>query len=484
MKKWQILALTALLLGSCMVGPRYKPPENNVPDQWQGEVATEEPLTEWWEIFEDELLSRYIDMAASHNKEVLIAQANVLQARAVKMSVASSLFPQVSSDINATKTYFSKNGPVFAGSSFTAGTSSTTGLPFDIQVPQIQNLYNFLFDASWEIDLFGKTRRNVQAAKANIESAIEMRNDMLISVLAEIARGYMEIRSNQCQLALTKRAVELWERKEQIVRGQLERGLANSLDLETVLAQLSTARAALPDIHAQIIQGIYALSILTGNLPETLVDEMLPVKPLPTPPAQIAVGLRSELLRRRPDIRSAERQLASATASVGAAVASFYPSFTMIGDFGLQSLQIRDLFQTASRTWSLGGNMNTPLFQGGLLVGNLRSARAVASAALLSYEQTVLSALKEAEGGLVAYADDLETSRHYNDATEKNRTLLFLSTERYERGLVNLIDLISAEQQLIKAELLSLSSQTTALVDLISLYKALGGGWQSLKESE
>ena len=235
----------------------------------------------------------------------------------------SSLFPQINADFNATKTYFSKNGPIFAASTFTQGTNPTTGLPFEVEVPQIQPLYNALFDASWEIDLFGKTRRNVEAAEAKIGSAIELRNDVLVSLLAEVAKNYIEIRSNQRQAELVERNIHLLEKQSEITRKSFQKGLDNQLDYENIEAQLASARSTLPNLIAQVYQGIYVISVLTGNMPEELLDELLPIKPLPKLPEEIAIGIRSDLLRRRPDVRLAERVLAASTATVGVAVAWF-----------------------------------------------------------------------------------------------------------------------------------------------------------------
>jgi len=472
-----------------MVGPNYKPPENNVSQEWKGlpsskdvSYSEEKPLTDWWKVFEDPLLDKYIEMAAFHNKNILTAEANILQARALKQVAASSLFPQVTADLNATKTYFSKNGPVFAIGTAAGNpadtTSSVTGLPFTVQRPQIQNLYNALFDASWEIDLFGKTRRSVEAAQANMESAIEQRNDVLISVLAEIARNYMEIRSNQRRSVLIEDNIKLLEQNVEIVCASVEKGLVSHLDQENIEAQLASARSELPDIYAQIYRGIYTISILTGNLPETLVDEFFPHQPMPRLPRSIAVGVRSDVLRRRPDVRQAERQLAAATANVGVAVASFFPTVTLLADGGFQSLKIKNLFEMGSKTWAVGGDINVPIFQGGQLVGNLHASRAVASAATFTYQQTVLTALQDAESALVLYSQDVARSKELEKTVEKNQSLVFLTHERYDKGLVGLLDFLSSKRQLITAELNLLTSHTTALIDLISLYKALGGGWE------
>jgi multidrug efflux system outer membrane protein len=478
--------LLLILLAGCAVGPNYKPPENNIADTWTVETAsTEAPPAEWWKVFNDELLNKYIAKAAEYNNDILTAESNILQARALKQMAASSFFPHLGADVNATKSYFSKNGPLFASSpsqGILPGTlSPTTGLTLTPQMPQIQNLYNALFDVSWEIDLFGKTRRTVEAADAIVDRTIEQKNDTLLSVLAEIARNYIELRSFQKRAELTQENIQLLEQKEQIVQKQLASGYVSQLDYQYILAELATERAFLPDIQAQIYRSIYTLSVLTGDVPETLIEELLPHHPLPHVPNTIAVGLRSDLLRRRPDIRRAERDLAAATAYIGVAVASFFPTITLLGDGGFQSLMLKNLFSMGSKTWALGGDLMMPLFEGGRLMGNLKAKRAETAATAHRYQQTVLNALEETETALMTYTQDLTTERERKEATDKYRNLVFLSHERNTRGLISLIDYIEVERQLNASEQALLDSNTSSLLDLIKLYKALGGGWEFSK---
>ncbi len=484
------ILLILLFLFGCTFGPRYRPPQNCVSEEWQGvpeeelnvTVSQEQPLIDWWNVFGDSLLTKYIECGARYNNDILKAEAVIMEARALRKVTASSLFPQVDADFNGTKTYFSKNGPVFAigpaTGSLPGTVSATTGLPFVLQIPQIQPLYNALFDATWEIDLFGKTRKAVEAADATIESAIEKRNDVLLTVLAEISRTYVELRGNQKLRLLIEENSALLEQNLQIVKGQFDAGLVNKLDVENIEAELSLERSVLPEVHAQIYRGIYTLSILTGNFPETLVDELMPMQELPAVPEAIAIGIRSDLLRRRPDVRFTERVLAAATANVGVAVASFFPSITLLGDGGFQSLKFKNLFQWASRTWAFGGDINMPIFQGGNLIGNLRATQAAVCVAAAAYQQAVLSALENAESALVTYSDDQEKTENLEENVASNRVLTELTKERYEKGLVNLLDLLAIERRLNNAEQNLTQTKVTRLVDLISLYKALGGGWQ------
>ena len=468
-----------------MVGPNYQAPENNVADQWStvetGEISKEEPLIAWWRVFNDPLLDKYIELAVDHNNTILAAEDNILQARALRQVAASSLFPQVNGYLDGDRMHFSKNGLFFGNPVTTAAPPAAAAAAAGAATSPFKpttSVFTALFDASWELDLFGKTRRSVQAADANIGLAIEKKRDALISVMAEIARNYIEIRSTQRNTALVEENIELLERNAEIVRQNFAGGLYNKLNLETIEANLAAARSVLPDLYAQILSGIYSISILTGNVPETLMNELLVMRPLPSVPDSVAVGLRSDLLRRRPDVRASERQLANATANLGVAVASFFPTISLLGLGGLQSLKIKDLFQLPSRTWLAGGGITIPIFQGGQLVGNLRSNRASVSSAAHNYQQTVLTALQDAETALTNYTHDLKAVDQWKENTFHNKKLTQLTEQRYTQGLVGLIDYLTIQQQLVTAEQNLLQSRTKSLVDLIALYKALGGGWQ------
>jgi outer membrane protein, multidrug efflux system len=488
-KKW--IRLFLCCLSGCMVGPDYQRPEIAISDTWNAESETPEeanqPIVEkWWEVFHDELLTKYIQLAAEENYNIKIAEANILQARALRTIAASNLFPQVIADLNGTKTYFSKNGPVFAigpaAGNPAVTTSQTTGLPFAVQVPQIQNLYNALFDASWELDLFGKTRRAVEAAVYELESRIDQRNDMLLTVWAEVAINYIDLRSFQERACLLESNIELYSEIGKIVEANLKYGLDNQIDLETIEAQIATAKAALPNAYSEIYSAIYTLSILIGKPPETLVDELFIACPLPCLPAEVAVGLRSDLLRRRPDVRSAERKLAEATANIGVAVGSFFPTVSLLANGGFQSLQLPQLFEWGSKTWAWGADVNMPVFQGGRLVGNLHLSRAEEAAAAASYQQTVLNALQEAETNLKQYQETAVSAKYYTENVAHNQNVVTVTKERYFKGLINLSALLNNEIALISAKLTELDSKTAELTALISLYKSLGGGWEKKEE--
>ncbi len=462
-----------------MMGPNYIPPENCISDEWVSAKASDEtPLDTWWEVFEDPLLNNYMQKASTYNQDVLAAESSIMQASALRQVAAAKLFPTIGADFNAGKIGFSKNGPLFARIPQTGPAAHA------FTFSPIMSIYTAVLDASWEIDLFGRTRRSIEAAAAQIESAVERRNDILLSIRAELARNYISLRSNQKLFLLTQKAIELLEKNAAILFESLEKGYINKIDYEAIEVELSSARATLPPVIAEIYKAIYAISALTGETPESLLPDLLPAQSLPPSPQEVAVGLKSDLLRRRPDVRYAERQLAAATANIGVAVASFFPSISLLGFGGLQSVKIQDLFNHNSKAWLIDGNANIPIFQGGQLIGNLHASEEATTVAAHRYQQTVLQALQEAESALMAYTQDLATSHEFQEGVDKNRIIVALTEQRYTKGLVGLISLLNAERQLISAEESLLKSETTLLSDLIVLYKSLGGGWQMKNQAE
>lgn len=479
MRKWIILLLLSLSLSGCLLGPNYRLPENQVSDAWNTEVSPCEdldPPTAWWTLFNDPLLDHYIEQSVHYNNNLLIAEVSINKAISIRNVTRAAFFPQVNAELAALRVYFSKNSPLLG---FGIGNSnSETDQNFENNFPRLQNLFGAVLTASWEIDLFGKTRRAVESADAQIGNMIAQRDDALLTIFAQIAQNYMELRSHQEMGMLIEENIEFLESNVSLVRTRLEVGYVSRLDLERVEAELARARAMLPDIYAQICQNIYALSVLIGSPPETLLCELLPIQPLPLPPETVALGLRSDLLRRRPDIRSAERQLAVATANIGVAVASFFPSFTLGGDLGFQSFSLANLFQASSLEWALGGNVHIPVFRGGSLVGRLRLAEATAIAAAYNYQQTILTALQEAESALCAYTQEVKTLSLLGEAANKYFDLVSLTQERYRSGVIGLLDLLDIERQWNAAEQSLLNTKVSLLLNVINLYRALGGGWE------
>jgi outer membrane protein, multidrug efflux system len=481
----QLSFLFLVCLTGCKLGPNYYRPVNDVPDEWSAStvavdipISDDPPPTFWWEVFDDPLLNKYIQIAAYYNRDILKAGANIFQARAARQVSAAPFFPKISADWDAFHIFLSRNGPIdnLANMQQVATTTPiTTSTP---NIPRKFNIFNNFIDASWELDIFGKTARSVEAAQAQLESTIEQRNDLLTSVFGEIARNYLELRSSQKQKILLERNVDILQKNVQIIQKRYTAGYSNLLDLEQIDIQLNQAVSALPAVSTAIYRSIFALSVLIGELPEVLLEELLPFQPLPELPECLSAGLRSDLLRRRPDIREAERNLAQATANIGVAVASFYPSVSLLGLFGLESLKIHNLYTPNSKMWIYGADITMPIFQGGRLIGNLKIAEAQTAALAFTYQQTVLNALRDAETALVSYGEDVKTTHELQKIVATNQKLTHLNRLRHIKGLVGELDVLNSELILSNSELSLLQSETSALLDLVTLYKALGGGWE------
>lgn len=471
MKSFQSICL-ALFLTSCLVGPNYIPPDPCIPEEWHAPCACE-MVVKWWEGFGDPLLSLYMERAALYNQNILIAQSGICQARAMRTITRSQLYPQIKADLNALRIDYSKNGPIVG-----LGQPAITSPLFDFKRPTLENIFTALLDATWEIDLFGKIRRQVEVEDANIGIAIEQKNGLLLSVLAEVARNYMELRGAQQKLLLVDKNILLLEKAMEISKLQVEKGLANQLVLDKHQAELEKYQASLPEIYTDIYQSIYAISVLTGALPEALFEELSLIQELPEPPLDIGCGIRSDLLRRRPDVREAERNLAATTANIGVAIASFFPSVSLFGIIGFQSLHFKSWFQAPSKTWAFGSNTSMPIFTGGRLVGNLILTECQAAAAGFAYQQTVLNALQEVESALIAYTKELEAKDQLEKTAKKYAEIDLLTQERFRKGLVNMTQTIDSNRTLNNALIDLLQSKTHVLLDSIKLYKALGGGWE------
>lgn len=464
--KW---ILICFVFCGCLVGPNYRPPSPCVPNQWHAAATPLEPSIRWWENFNDPLLNKYIALAAVCNRDLLSAKANICQARAMKQMAASKLYPQINADFNALRLHLSKNAPFF---------SEVGAVPRPPFIPQTFNLYNALLDATWELDIFGKIRRQVEVQEAQIGVAIEQKNEVLISIFAEIALNYIQVRTSQQMIALIEQNIAFLEKNAFVVSEQLKKGYRNGVDLQLIEARVAEEVATLPNLFAEMFQGIYALSVLTGKLPETFLCELLPAQPLPLPPCDVAIGLRSDLLQRRPDVRLAERNLAAATANIGVATAQFFPSVSLLGFIGYESVSLRNLFSGKSLTWAIDGNASLPLFRGGNLVGNLQLTEAAAISACADFQQAVLTALEEAESALIAYNQELERATALNIAVEKNQKIVNITSAQLNKGLITVIDYLNTETALINSQQALLNSQSSRLQDLVILYKALGGGWE------
>jgi len=341
-----------------------------------------------------------------------------------------------------------------------------------------QDLFQLGLDAGWEVDLFGGTRRSVEAATADLEASEEGLRDVMVSLLAEIAVNYMELRGNQRRIAIARDNIEAQRQTVELTRAKFQAGLSSELEIAQAEALLSTTESRVPQFESASKKAIHRLGVLLGAGPGALLQELSDPSALPVAPPEIPVGLPSELLRRRPDVRRAERQLAAATARVGVATADLFPRFFLTGNAGWQSVNASDLISPQSRALSFGPSIQWPVFDAGRIRANIRVQNARQEQALAQYEKTVLASLEDVENSLVAYSKEQVTRNHLAQAVDANRRAVEISNELYTKGLVDFLNVLVNQRSLFQLqEQLALSEQAVC-TNLVALYKSLGGGWE------
>ena len=484
------MGLTVLTLTcGCMVGPDYRPPRMLPPSSFleaSTQPSTTRPSTQpaemvdlqrWWESFHDPVLDRLIADGIGSNLDVQLAEARVLEARANLEGNVATLFPTVDSSASYTHSQFSKNGFGSLGgtNSSTAGgtTASTFGLP-----GSRTNLYQTGFDAGWEVDLFGGTRRAIEAAAYALESQVDARRNAMITFLSEVARNYMIVRGLQQEFAIVSGNVSSQKEFLELTQAKFRGGIATDLDVAQQEAQVASTESSIPTIRTQIQQAIHRLGVLLGRNPEDLEAELAPMGPLPGGPPIVPPGLPSDLLRRRPDVQQAERQLAAATANIGVATADLFPKLNLTGSFGWESQQLKSWFNAPSQMWSLGPNLSWRIFDAGQIWANIRIQNARQQEALIQYRQSVLQSLTDVEDALVAYQQEQQRREALRRSVEGNERSVTLAKQLNQAGVVDFLNVLTAEQNLfISQDQLSQSNQAVS-TDLVALYKALGGGWE------
>jgi NodT family efflux transporter outer membrane factor (OMF) lipoprotein len=437
----------------------------------QGLSDNASPPESWWASFNDAELDSLIQRAAQSNLDLRVAEARLRQARAIRGGSAADFAPAVEASASAARAKQSKNQPFFGA------------LPLPANFPFEYSVYQVGFDASWEIDLFGGKRRALEAATADWQGAIEARNDAMVSLSAEVARNYVELRGIQRRLDIARRNLDLQREELDLTRARLQGGMATDLDVSRTTALLADVVAAIPPLETAERAAMYALAVLLGRQPGDLMGEFAASVAVPAAPPEVPIGLPSDLLRRRADVRHAERQLAAETARIGVAKSNWFPKISLTGDVGAESVSVSNWFEPSSRFWSIGPSVQWNALDFGRVRAQVRAQSAVQEAAVATYEKTVLTSLQEAENAIVAYAQEQNRHRALADAAAENRRSLALADGMYKNGRVNFLDVLDARRSLYASEdQLALSDQAVS-VDLIVLYKALGGGWESLPQA-
>lgn len=467
MKMRAVSAGLVLLAVGCTVGPNYRRPDLPVPLAWNGAqqngVDTRAAeLTRWWTAFNDPLLNSLVEAAVRSNLDLHLAEARIREARASRGVTAAGAWPTINTSGSYTRSRTSENA--------LSSLSPSADLEHD--------LFKTGFDASWEIDLFGGVRRSVEAADANIEASVEDRRATLVTLLGDVAKNYIDLRGFQRRLAVARANLKSQQEILGLTKVRFQAGLASDLDVAQAEAQAATTTAQIPTLEGSLKQAAHRLGVLLGLQPGALWGELSNEAAIPSLPSEVLVGLPSELLRRRPDIRRAERQLAAATAKIGAAMADLFPKFSLTGAVGVQSISASDWFTGGSRFWSVGPTISWPIFDAGKIRANIEVRNAQQEQALTQYEKTILTALEEVENSLVNYSKEQARYRSLREAVSANRRAVQMANELYVKGLQDFLNVLDTQRSLFTAENDLAQSEATMASNLVSLYKALGGGWE------
>jgi len=462
-------ALALMLLAGCAVGPDYVRPDPPLPAAWQTEPAgfagaTAAPVGRWWDAFGDPELSSLVERATIANRDLAQAAGRVAEAQALYRATRSAQFPSIDGDADVAYQRSSVNA-LFPG-----GTDDT--------------LWGIGVSASWEVDLFGRVRRSVEASDARYEGSEDDERDVLISVIAEVAAAYVDVRTVQQRLAVARQNLESQGKIVELTRIRFEGGIASSLDVAQAESIHANTRTIIPPLEAQLARQMNRLSVLLGENPGTLVDELAPPAPIPAPPAELTVVLPVDVVRQRPDIRFAERQLAAQTALIGVATADLYPRLTLLGTFGFDATDAAQLFQGPSRSYSVGPSVRWNVFDAGRIRALIGAEQARTVQALAFYEQTVLLALEEVENALVTYARLQEERDASEDAIKAGTLSLELATALYKDGIVDFQNVLDAQRTLLVFEDQLARVDGSSTQSLVQLYRALGGGWAALSPSQ
>jgi NodT family efflux transporter outer membrane factor (OMF) lipoprotein len=462
MKRYLIL----LLAVGCSVGPDYRPPKTATPAQWAeplagGTTNTAAQLGQWWKSFNDAELDSLISRAVQTNHDLRIAIARVKEAKALRSGALADFLPTITAAGSYNRQRLSANG------------QSTTFIPLDTEKFQAG------LDATWEIDIFGGQRRTLEAATAEFTALEESQRDVLIALVAEVARTYLEIRGDQRRLEIARRNLHAQREGLAIAEQRFKAGLTSELDVSQARTLFATTEAQLPVVETALARAMHRVEVLLALQPGTLREELAKTAPLPVTPPEVPVGMPSELLRRRPDVRRSERQLASATAQVGMQTAELWPKLIVLGAGGFQSLSGGDLFTVGSRYWSAGPKVTWRLLEFPQLRAKIRAQNAQQEQVLAAYEKTVLTAFEDVENALVAYAKEQERCRLLNTATAANRRAAELANQLYTAGLTEFLTVLDAERSLYQVEDQLVQSEQAVVGNLVLLYKALGGGWET-----
>lgn len=463
------IGLTMLI--GCMVGPNFQPPETPVSSHWTGPTPgpaaqpaalVDKELARWWTVFNDPALTSLVNRAVQSNLDLMLAEARIRQARAARGIAASGLGPTV----DTSASYSRSRSPGINGGTTGNDTGGT-----------IANRYQAGFDAGWEVDIFGGVRRNVEAADADLQASIEAHRDVLVTMTAEVARNYIDLRAFQQRIDIARKNLKAQKHSAELTRQRFQGGFVSGLDVANANAQVAATASVIPLLESSARQTIYSLSVLLGMEPAALLRELSPVSAIPATPPSVPVGVPSDLLRRRPDIRTAEAGIHAATARIGVATADLFPRFTLSASIGLLASGFGSWFDASSGFWSFGPLGTWPVFTSGRIRSNIELQKAFQEQDMIAYRQTVLAALQEVENVLIASAKEQEHRDALVEAVTANRKAVDLATQLYTMGQTDFLNVLDAQRSLYASEDALVQSTGIVSTNLVALFKALGGGW-------
>ncbi|CAB3788908.1 putative efflux pump outer membrane protein TtgC [Paraburkholderia ultramafica] len=463
------------MLAGCIVGPDYHESKAALPAHWADQVTQGTPAyhsrtvpddvdARWWTVFSDAELSSLVERVAGANLDVKVATQRLMQARAARGVTGADALPALQGSASYQHSRSSQNGLV-----------DISGL----NGKSDYNLWQPGIDASWELDLWGRVRREIESADASVQVSADLRRDVLLSAMAETASDYIQLRGVQAQQVIVRENLEIARQNLKLTQIRFADGVATHLETAEAAAQVSENEARLPALENQRVHLINALSFLLGEPPRTLEHELDTVQPIPPVPPRVPVGLPSQLAERRPDIREAEARLHAATADIGVAVGDFYPRITLSANLGLQATHFGDLGEWSSRMFGVGPALTVPIFEGGRLKGQLELRKAQQREAMIEYQRAVLNAWHEVDNAMSDY--DTRQTRHekLDAAVAQDQVALENARRQYVAGATDFLNVLTVQRDLLDTQQASVVSTTDVSLSLVGLFKALGGGWEA-----
>ena len=465
--QWMSCTLATLILSGCLtVGPEYVPPATKVPTAWHSElmsgltekVAVPESLAKWWSTLNDPVLSDLMEKAVANNPDIGQARARIREERARRNISKAGFFPAV----DASGSFKRSRGSEETGS----GKES--------------DFYSAGFDASWELDIFGGTGRSLEASTAELQASEENLRDVLVSLLAEVALNYTEVRTFQTRIDAAEKNLAVQDQAHQMAQSRYAAGLTGEIAVQQAKYNLENTRSQIPALRVSLEEAKNRIAVLLGENPGSVHETLMEHKPVPACSLEIAVGVPADVLRRRPDIRRAERKLAAQTARIGVATADLYPKLSLTGSIGFESLTLDRLLLSGSRSYEFGPRVTWPVFKAGSIRSNIEVQSALQEQLLNQYESAVLKALEEVENQLTAYVEEQNRKQSLSEARQAAIWAVDLAQNQYKAGLTDFTGVLDAQRSLLSFEDNLIQCEGNITSSLVRLYKALGGGWTSL----